>query len=96
MRKLNPPQNRTRVVRVTRPVVDLPGYQGLYRVEDVERREVEDDWIKPGRYFVGPIDPVTGQRVTIEFCMKGRPVEYFRAKRREGDWEFIKPERGRI
>ncbi len=75
-------------MKVIRPVVDLPGYYGLYRVED-ERGEVADDWIKPQRYFVGPTDPVTGTRVSIEFCIGARPFGYFRAKRREGDWEFM-------
>ncbi len=75
-------------MKVIRPVVDMPGLQGLYRVED-ERGEIEDDWIKPNRYFVGPVDPVTGGRASIEFCMGSRPFGYFKAKRWEGEWKFL-------
>lgn len=87
MRKLNPPQHRTRMVKVTRPVVDPPGLQGLWRVEDL-RGEHDDDWIKPERYHLDVVDPMTGLRATVADAVGARPYGVFLAQRIAGEWKF--------
>ena len=86
MRKLNPPTYRTRVIKVLRPVVEIPGHEGEWRVMD-ERGEY-DDWVSPASFLLNSGDPITGRRMTIRQCLGARPYGFFKAQRAEGEWRF--------
>lgn len=86
MRKLNPPTHQTRVVKVIRPVVDIPGHKGEWRLED-EREEYEE-WISPTAIVRSIADPITGRMPTVKQCIGAKPAGFFRAQRAEGEWKF--------
>jgi hypothetical protein len=93
MRKLNAPSHPIRTVKIIRPVVAIPGHDNQWRVEVREQHgdlTAYDEWIRPWVRVRQAYNGFTGQYQTVQQIMGWRPVGYFRAQWRNGEWQFLK------